>query len=470
MAEIPSSYEYQNDGREELIKNVRNKLFELAIAIDASNLESDTKQNLINLNKEREGAETMVRVLEKNHQDLESDFKKLTEDIDELKKLYPDDPEVKHIVLLYQELKTEFQKDFFTPIHNWRSVRQIDKELKKETSHFKEKRRSPQEAIKTIDPNSKFGKQFFALQKAGVPIQYLIEVDKNAPTVLIFTQVHAPVPTDFYEKLRKIYEKLGIESEAIKSINKSQIAITEGIKTVDGKVFIEGVDQGSTSVAHVKNFYGGMHETWNEVDGDFSGIESALVHNYFLSDYLGGEFRISTENIFIADYIADNLLATEDTTAGLIIGLAHEKELLKDSISLSSVLASLGINTIAVGIDDYQSVWSNEGNFMVFLKAILNSADSGDILSVIYHNIDKDLPNYTNRQLLRINQNFDNLDFNDPKNQLKIAALAKQKTVLPMLTSINMSFEDFVRIIKELKKGSDPKKVINQEASKNKEN
>lgn len=325
--------------------------------------QANTEEQIdINQYSKRDAREALLRI--NNIDELNEELLQKTEQylknikavLSNLKQQYPDDPDLKLLEKLYEDLKEDINKKNEPELNE--AFEQILKEIKGEIE------KSGVRKEKVINSSLPETVQLLKSANINMPPEYTYIVtkgDKNAKTVVLFLQNH-PNP-GMTEKQMQMFGVL--ESQAdIEAVLED--AINAGI----GKtIYKEGLEYGkelygfhidqikkNNSLDYLKYFATTKIKEKYGPNVNIIGYEDELLLDKIFTSMLNqdreegqSKYRANAHNTLIASNIADLMKEKNDKIAFAVIGRSHEKKFSseeKHPMPLSELLAYNGLNVV----------------------------------------------------------------------------------------------------------------------------
>jgi hypothetical protein len=222
-------------------------------------------------------------------------------------------------------------------------------EIARSISVWENHRRNPED----VSHNMRLKQMVDHLHSKNIPLDYVLDVNPNAPIVVLCPHMHYSVSTFTYRLIQDFYKiHKRKKSAGMSALQENNLLFTKAISALgtEKPIFIEASPDSNSRT--IKNSFSHIHESWGTLHNEFYGIDpsangASAVYKWH-PDYL--DSRLGMENIFIADNIADRLHFSDTKEAVVVLGTLHEhgKEGRPDAMSLSSLLAEEGINVLVL--------------------------------------------------------------------------------------------------------------------------
>ena len=399
-------FEPQKDKREVLIRETRDQLFKIHDEVHSRPTGSPKRGT------SAEAEERYNRVMSERAERTESmkqSLKLMGKEIRRLNRKYPNDPEIEQLAIILDEIKVAFESPTKSVvIMELPAIKAIERDITDAVAPF------TSEAAR-IQPE-KVGEQLgeshpLALMTVKIgqnKIRYVVPAetqDPNAPVIIVAPQVHRfpHVSPELLLAIKKASSVTGFRLNSLDAIESNQKFITEVAKIADPKkIFAEGLHgealrlDGPEKVLsrdELLAIYESMYPNWAAYFDRVVPGESSLAA-YTNDD------RITTQNIFAVDMIADTISDEELSATMVVYGAAHEfghGELLKafdiselgeeqirrlteayekeSMLPLSALLAASGIHTVVLDFDIGKPIDPKEGELFGWLANIANGSD-----------------------------------------------------------------------------------------------
>ncbi|MFA5821298.1 MAG: hypothetical protein WC873_04365 [Candidatus Gracilibacteria bacterium] len=260
-----------------------------------------------------------------------------------LKKQYPNDPELREIEAYYVDLSGDFEKGDKVELDS--SYDKIVSDMRMELENSKIKKENPE--------NSGLKDVVDKLKTAGIkPTYVLTSGDKKAKTIVYFMGIH-PHPKATPEDQAAIAKSQKHIFDAIEGGVSGEITHTffgEGVPS--GKeIDVRNIQFDQLPENHPAKAMGQMaeYQASKKMGSKLHvvGMENLDMFNDVQSGGRVSDYRISINNVVIADNVVDNLNQSGEQIAFMSLGASHE---LKETtpLPISQVLAYKGVNVVVV--------------------------------------------------------------------------------------------------------------------------